>query len=60
MSHRWPPTAVVGRAAVMEMNYKGNYYKGLVKNALVPMLVILALCTITMIFNKPVGDLLGV
>lgn len=55
-----PPTAVVGRAAVMEMNYKGNYYKGLVKNALVPMLVILALCTITMIFNKPVGDLLGV
>ena len=51
---------MVGRAAVMEMNYKGNYYKGLVKNALVPMLVILALCTITMIFNKPVGDLLGV
>ena len=55
-----PPTAVVGRAAVMEMNYKGNYYKGLVKNALVPMLVILALCTITRIFTTPVGALLGV
>ena len=55
-----PPTAVVGRAAVMEMDYKGNYYKGLIKNALVPMLVVLALCTVVMIFNKQIGSFLGV
>ena len=55
-----PPTAVVGRAATLEMNYKGNYYKGFVKNALVPMLFVLALCTVAMIFNKPFGSLLGV
>lgn len=55
-----PPTAVVGRAAVMEMDYKGNYYKGFIKSALVPMLVVLALCTITMIFNKQIGSFLGV
>lgn len=55
-----PPTAVVGRAAVMEMDYKGNYYKGFIKNALVPMLVVLALCTVAMIFNKQIGSLLGV
>lgn len=55
-----PPTAVVGRAAVMELGYKGNYYKGFVKTALIPMLFILALCTVVMIFNKPIGSLLGV
>lgn len=55
-----PPTAVVGRAAVMEMDYKGNYYKGFVKAALVPMLFILAVCTVVMIFNKPIGSFLGV
>lgn len=55
-----PPTAVVGRASVLEMNYKGNYYKGFVKNALIPMLFVLALCTIAMIFNKPIGSFLGV
>ena len=55
-----PPTAVVGRAAVLEMDYKGNYYKGFVKNALIPMLFVLALCTIAMIFNKQFGNLLGV
>lgn len=55
-----PPTAVVGRAAVLEMDYKGNYYKGFVKSALVPMLFILAVCTVVMIFNKPIGSFLGV
>lgn len=55
-----PPTAVVGRAAVLEMDYKGNYYKGFVKNALIPMLFVLALCTVAMIFNKQFGNLLGV
>lgn len=54
-----PPTAVVGRAAVMELDYKGNYYKGFVKTALVPMLFILALCTVAMIFNKQFSTLIG-
>lgn len=55
-----PPTAVVGRAAVLEMGYKGNYYKGFVKNALIPMLFVLALCTVAMIFNVEIGRFLGV
>ena len=55
-----PPTAVVGRAAVLEMDYKGNYYKGFIKNALIPMLFVLALCTVAMIFNKQLGNILGV
>lgn len=55
-----PPTAVVGRAAVLEMDYKGNYYKGFIKNALIPMLFVLAICTVAMIFNKQLGNILGV
>jgi hypothetical protein len=55
-----PPTAVVGKASVMQMNYKGDYNKGFLKNVLVPALVVLALCTIVMIFNKPIGSFLGV
>lgn len=54
-----PPTAVVGRAAVMELDYKGHYYKGLVKTAAVPMLFILALCTVVMIFCNQFGALIG-
>ncbi len=54
-----PPTAVVGRAAVMELNYQGKYYGGFVKTALVPMLFILALCTVVMIFSKEIGALIG-
>ena len=55
-----PPTAVVGKASVMQMEYKGDYYKGFLKNVLVPALVVLALCTVVMIFNKPIGSFLGV
>ncbi len=55
-----PPTAVVGRAAVMELDYKGNYYKGFVKTALIPMLFVLALCTLAMVFNNQLGNFLGV
>lgn len=55
-----PPTAVVGRATVMQLDYKGHYYKGFVKAALVPILFILALCTVSMIFNNQLGNLLGV
>ena len=49
-----PPTAVVGRAAVLELDYKG-----FVKTALVPMLFALALCTLAMIFCNQFGALLG-
>ena len=55
-----PPTAVVGRATVLQLDYKGDYYKGFLKAALVPMLFILALCTAAMIFNNQLGALLGV
>ena len=54
-----PPTAVGGRAAVRALDYKGNYYKGFVKTALVPMLFALALCTLAMIFCNQFGALLG-
>ena len=52
-------TVVVGRAAVMELDYKGNYYKGFVKTALVPMLFILAMSTVVMIFSKQIGAFIG-
>ncbi len=53
-----PPTAVVGQAAVMELDYKGDYYKGFVRTALVPMLFILLISTLTMIFSREIGALL--
>ena len=55
-----PPTAVVGRAAVLELDFKGHYYKDFLKTALVPMLFVLAVCTIVMIFNSQIGSFLGV
>lgn len=54
-----PPTAVVGRAAVMELDYKGNYYTGFVKTALVPMVFILAVCTLCMIYSKELAAVIG-
>lgn len=53
-----PPTAVVGRAAVLELDYKGDYYKGFIKSALVPMLFILLLSSLMMIFSKEIGAFL--
>ncbi len=53
-----PPTAVVGRAAVLELDYRGDYYKGFIKNALVPMLFILLISTLAMIFSKQIGSIL--
>lgn len=55
-----PPTAVVGRAAVLELDYKGHYYKSFLKTAIIPMLFVLAVCTVVMIFNDPIGAFLGV
>lgn len=54
-----PPTAVVGRAAVMELDYKGDYWGGFVKTALVPMLFILAVCTVCMVYSKELAAVIG-
>ena len=54
-----PPTAVVGRAAVMELDYKGSYWGGFVKTALVPMLFILAVCTACMVYSKELAAVIG-
>jgi TRAP-type C4-dicarboxylate transport system permease large subunit len=54
-----PPTAVVGRAAVIELKYQGNYYGEFVKTCLVPMLIILFICTLFIIFSKPLSFLIG-
>ncbi len=54
-----PPTAVVGRAAVMELDYKGDYWRGFVKAAVVPMVFILALCTVCMIYSKELAAVIG-
>jgi hypothetical protein len=54
----WPlgdclhPTAVVGKAAVMTVEYEGPYYKGFVKTCIVPMLVILLIGTLYIVFSK--------
>jgi len=54
-----PPTAVVGRATVIELKYKGSYYGEFVKTCLVPMLIILFICTLFIIFSKPLSFLVG-
>ncbi len=54
-----PPTAVVGRAVVIELKYKGNYYSELVKTCLLPMIIILFICTIFIIFSKQLNFLVG-
>ena len=50
---------MVGRAAVMELDYKGSYYGGFVKTALVPMAFILAVCTLCMIYSKELAAVIG-
>jgi TRAP-type C4-dicarboxylate transport system permease large subunit len=47
-----PPTSVVGRATTMTIGYKGSYYKGLVRQALVPAAFILALGTLYIVFGS--------
>ena len=54
-----PPTAVVGRAAVMELDYKGSYWGGFVRTALVPMLFILAVSTACMVYSKELAAVIG-
>ncbi|WP_417028787.1 C4-dicarboxylate ABC transporter [Cloacibacillus evryensis] len=52
-----PPTAVVGRAAVMELDYKGRYYKDFVAACFVPFIVIAVLCTLFLVFSKDLSFL---
>ena len=47
-----PPTAVVGRAAVMELDFKGRYFGDFVKACLVPMGFIALCCTLFLIYSK--------
>ena len=54
-----PPTAVVGRATVIELKYKGSYYGEFVKTCLIPMAIILLVCTLFIIFSKPLSFLVG-
>jgi len=54
-----PPTAVVGRAAVIELKYQGSYYGEFVKTCLGPMVIILLICTLFIIFSKPLNFLVG-
>ncbi|MEA1964685.1 MAG: C4-dicarboxylate ABC transporter [Candidatus Aerophobetes bacterium] len=54
-----PPTAVVGRAAVIELGYKGRYYRDFVKTCLIPMAFILLMCTLFIIFSKQLDFLVG-
>ena len=54
-----PPTAVVGRATVIELKYQGSYYGAFVKTCLIPMAIILFICTLFIIFSKPLSFLVG-
>lgn len=54
-----PPTAVVGRATVMELGFKGHYYKDFVKKCLVPAALILCICTLFIIFSNELSFLVG-
>ena len=54
-----PPTAVVGRAAVMELDFEGDYYRGFVKTALPVMAFILLLSTLFMVYSKEISQVIG-
>jgi hypothetical protein len=54
-----PPTAVVGRATVMELKFKGHYYKDFLKTSLVPMGFILLITTLFLIFSNELSFLVG-
>jgi TRAP-type C4-dicarboxylate transport system permease large subunit len=54
-----PPTAVVGRATVMELKFKGHYYKDFLKTALIPMGFVLLVTTLFLIFSNELSFLVG-
>ncbi len=53
-----PPTAVVGRAAVLELNFVGRYYRDFLKTALLPILIMLGICTLFLIFSNQLSFLI--
>jgi len=53
-----PPTAVVGRATVMELEFKGRYTEFL-KACIVPSLFILLVCTLFLIFSNQLSFLVA-
>ncbi|MDR2179062.1 MAG: C4-dicarboxylate ABC transporter [Synergistaceae bacterium] len=52
-----PPTAVVGRAAVMELDFRGRYFGDFVKACLVPMAFVALCCTLFLIYSKQLSFL---
>jgi TRAP-type C4-dicarboxylate transport system permease large subunit len=54
-----PPTAVVGRATVMELKFKGHYYRDFLKTSLIPMGFILLIATLFLIFSNELSFLVG-
>lgn len=54
-----PPTAVVGRAAVIELKYTGRYYKDFLKTCALPAACILLICTLFLIFSNKLSFLIG-
>lgn len=47
-----PPTAVVGRAAVIELKYKGRYYADFVRSCIVPFLFISLISTLFLFYSN--------
>ncbi|MCR4424863.1 MAG: C4-dicarboxylate ABC transporter [Firmicutes bacterium] len=54
-----PPTAPVGRAAVMSVEYSGDYYRGFLRECVVPMAFILALGTVYVACSSRLSFLIG-
>ena len=54
-----PPTAVVGRATVIELGYTGRFFQDFVKACLVPMAFIAMLGTLFLIFSTRLSFLGG-
>ena len=54
-----PPTAVVGRAAVLELDFKGRYYADFVKTCTIPFLFISLISTLFLFFSKNLAFLGG-
>lgn len=52
-----PPTAVVGRASVMELDYKGRYYSQFVASCAVPAIFIAFICTLFLVYSKELAFL---
>ena len=54
-----PPTAVVGRATVMELDYRGRYFGDFVRACTIPALAVAFMCTMFLIYSKHLAFLGG-